>query len=255
MKDHAQFAEDLALYAMGALDAVACPEMESHLGTCGECRRELEALRADLALVAMSATGPHPPQRSRRRLTDAIAASARTEPSITALPTHGRAWPRWLTLAPIPAALVLAIVCGGLLVQVQRLKQALVDEQANSAHAKAVLAMLNDRTAQQMTLVSAQAPRQPQIKTFYQKNNGHILLFANNLDPIPENKVYQLWLLPAGGGKPMPCGTFPIDSKGNGMMMHSMEYGGVDAKAFAVTIEPVGGSETPTMPIVYAPAG
>ena len=78
MKDHAQFAEDLPLYAMGALDDQACPELEEHLRTCAECQRELDALRGDLAMVALSATGPQPPQRARQRLTQAIAAEPRS---------------------------------------------------------------------------------------------------------------------------------------------------------------------------------
>ena len=38
-------------------------------------------------------------------------------------------------------------------------------------------------------------------------------------------------------------------------MLHAMQDGGIQAKAFAVTIEPRGGSPTPTMPIQFAPAG
>src|SRR5262245_1580354 len=78
MKDHAQYAEALALYAMGALDdPQELADVQAHLGTCGECRRELDALRADTALLALSATGPQPPARSRQRLLNAIAAEPR----------------------------------------------------------------------------------------------------------------------------------------------------------------------------------
>jgi anti-sigma-K factor RskA len=162
--------------------------------------------------------------------------------------------PRWLALAPIAVAVALAIVSVGLLLQVQRLKQALQHEQAISAHAKEVLEMLDSPTVQRMTLVSAGAPPQPHVKTLYHKEKGHILLMASNLEPIPDDKVYQLWLLPANGHPPMPAGTFRIDSKGNSMMLHAMETEGIDAKAFAITVEPVGGSTTPTPPIKYAPA-
>ena len=37
-----------ALFAMGALDDPQdLAALQAHLGTCGDCRRELEALRAD----------------------------------------------------------------------------------------------------------------------------------------------------------------------------------------------------------------
>ncbi|MGH9567446.1 MAG: hypothetical protein ACRD4I_15800, partial [Candidatus Angelobacter sp.] len=63
MKDHAQYAENLALYAIEALDdKQELADIIAHLGNCGECQRELEALRGDTALLAVSASGPNPPQ-------------------------------------------------------------------------------------------------------------------------------------------------------------------------------------------------
>jgi anti-sigma-K factor RskA len=261
MKDHAQFAEDLALYAMGALDDQACPELQAHLGTCGECRRELEALRADLALVALSATGPQPPQRSRQRLKETISAEQKQMSGSEDAPALRRLYPRWLTLAPAAIAVLLAVTSLGLLLEVQRLKDAnaklavdLQKAKQDGAHAKEVLAMFTDPKAQHMTLVAAKSTHPAHIKTIYQKDKGHILLLASNLAPIPDNKVYQLWMLPAAGGAPMPCGTFRIDSRGNGMMLDLMEAEGVEAQGFAVTVEPVGGSKAPTSPVMYAPA-
>jgi anti-sigma-K factor RskA len=259
MKDHAQYAEDLARYAMGTLDDRDRAEVESHLGTCGECRRELEALRSDLALVAMSVTGPQPPQRARQRLMDSIGTEKEEARRPQSSPVIGRLRPRWLGLAPVGVAILLAITSLGLLLEVQRLKEAntrvvaeLKREKVDSAHAKEVLAMLDDPQAQNVTLRRVNDARQPQIKTVYQKGKGHILLLATNLEPIPDDKVYQLWLLPASGAAPMPRGTFRIDNSGNGMMLDTMDETGVEAKGFAITVEPVGGSKTPTMPIKYA---
>src|SRR5262249_13058859 len=183
MSDHAQFAEDLALYAMGALDDKACPELQAHLGTCGECRRELEALRADMAMLALTAAGPQPPQRARQRLMEALTQSREEKPT----GTLGRLWPRWLTLVPAALALLLAVFSTGLLLEVQRLKDAnakllsdLHEEQVNSAQAREIVAMLKDPKAQQMTLVGAKKLPQPQVKTIYVQDKGHVLLIANN---------------------------------------------------------------------------
>ncbi len=52
MNGHPQYEEALALYAMDALDDPReLAALEAHLGTCGDCRSELEALRADMALL------------------------------------------------------------------------------------------------------------------------------------------------------------------------------------------------------------
>ncbi len=110
MNAHPQFAEALALYAMGALDDPQdLAALETHLGTCGECRRELEALRADTALLALSATGPQPPARSRQRLLSAIAAEPRDGKKKSKRYAVGRLRRRWVTIAPVMVMLMLAV--------------------------------------------------------------------------------------------------------------------------------------------------
>ena len=287
MNGHPQYAEALALYALGAMDnAQELTELEAHLGTCGECRRELESLRADSALLALSAVGPKPPDRARQRLLSAIAAEPRVERRQRRPIVIGRLRSRWLSFAPITVMLLLAIfslLLGINLRNVQReVRQARQREQqlreqlaqaqhaqeilamltdpsamqlAQAQHAQEILAMLTDPTAMRVKLVSTPQTRpQPLIQTIYKPENGHILLMANNCPMPPSNKVYELWLLPANGGAPMPAGTFKPDAGGNGMMMHPMETAGIAAKGFAVTIENEGGSQTPTPPIVMAPA-
>ena len=104
-----------------------------------------------------------------------------------------------------------------------------------------------------MTLVAAKWPAQPQAKTVYVPRKG-LLLIANNLQPLPGDKVYQLWLLPADGGAPMPFGTFKTDQGGNAVMHHTAKTD-KRPKAFAITVEPEGGSPLPTSPVVMGPAG
>src|ERR1700727_2767692 len=77
MSEHEQYDEDLALYALDALRGDDRAKLDQHLTTCAACRLELEQLRADTALLAMSAVGPRPPQRARQRLLDAVAREAR----------------------------------------------------------------------------------------------------------------------------------------------------------------------------------
>lgn len=73
MSSHEQFADDLALYALDVLEGQERANLEQHLATCAACKRELEELRGDTALLALSTLGPKPPQRARQRLLDAVA--------------------------------------------------------------------------------------------------------------------------------------------------------------------------------------
>src|ERR1700733_12886040 len=78
MSGHEQFEEDLALYALQALEGEERAALEQHLAGCAACRLELEQLRGDGALLALSAAGPKPPLRARQRLLDAVAREPKT---------------------------------------------------------------------------------------------------------------------------------------------------------------------------------
>src|ERR1700759_5641372 len=170
MTQHAQYADALALYAMDALDDEReLAELQSHLGTCGECRCELEALRADAALLALSTAGPQPPQRSRERLLRAISAEPRREIKPKTRFVMGRLRSRWLSFAPIAVALLLLIISSALVLENFRLRKnnlrlnALISaEVGTSAHARAVLEVLNSQNTQKMVLVAAKQKPQPQ---------------------------------------------------------------------------------------------
>jgi hypothetical protein len=268
MNVHPQFADTLALYAMGSLDDPQdLAALQAHLGTCGECRRELEALRADMALLALSATGPQPPARSRQRLLSAVSAEPHLERRSPQRYAIGHLRQRWFTFAPVMVMLMLAVfsillwrdlrntrrILRHTRAQMEQMQADLARTNTELAEAKMVRDLLHAPDAWPLTLVSKKTPPQPQIKAVYSKQQGSLLLMASNLARLPENKIYELWLLPADGSAPMPAGWFKPDGKGNGMMFHKMPAG-VIAKGFAVTIEPAGGSQTPTMPIVMEPA-
>lgn len=63
----------------------------------------------------------------------------------------------------------------------------------------------------------------------------------------PEGKVYQMWRLPADGASPESLGTMT----GEDVAHTELEIEGINAySGLAITVEPEGGSETPTLPIV-----
>lgn len=261
MKDHAQYAEDLALYAVGALDPAEDSELQAHLHSCSECQKELADLRGDAAMLALAVVGPAPPQRARQRLMEAIGNERRQQPLHQRL-ILGTLRPGWLSFAPIAAALLLAIFSlmlwrldARLQRRFERAQAELQATQDQLKKAQELVALLHSPDTVQMTLVRVQKPAQPQIKTFYSPRMGRLLLVAGNLEPLPEKKVYELWLLPAKGGSPMPCGTFWPDAKGDAMMDHSLSEDGIEATGFAITVEPEGGSSAPTGPIHMSSAG
>lgn len=78
---------------------------------------------------------------------------------------------------------------------------------------------------------------------YWDKTSGNVYISANNLPAAPTGKQYQLWALK--DGKPINAGM--IDLKGELQPMINI----LAADTFAVTLEPIGGSVSPTMEMLY----
>ena len=92
----------------------------------------------------------------------------------------------------------------------------------------------------------------PEGRVVYAARTGKLLLTASNLHPLPDGKVYELWILQPDGKKPLPAGTFAPDNAGYATMILAGAPAGLTVQGFGVTIENAGGSQTPTLPIVLS---
>ena len=254
MSAHEQFADDLALLALEALQGDERVTLEKHLEGCSSCRSELERLRGDMALLALSASGPAPPLRSRERLLKAIAKEPRAQKIGAA---RRSSW----TLLPWLAAAALLLVAAFFWQQSDRLAQRVARLQDESAQqqtqlerAREVVSTLTSTDALRVTLVAAQAPPQPQGKAIYVRERSSLIFLASNMPALPPQRSYELWLIPTTGA-PIPAGMFKPDARGSATVVEPPLPGGVQAKAFAITVEPEQGSSAPTMPIVMMGAG
>jgi len=264
MSVHEQFAEDLALYALNALEGDDRAVLEKHLAACSECRLELEQLRGDGALLALSTIGPKPPARARQRLLDAVskesaptrAQNARKMGHLSVAPR--RSWWGALGWAATAAVVVLA---ASLWKENAVLRQSLASASAQGAQSareledlRKIAAPLIAPETQRITLVAMKTPPQPQGKAFYLRNRGSLVFMANNMPSLPPQKAYELWLIPIQGA-PIPAGTFKPDAHGSATVVNPPLPSGMEAKAFAITVENEAGASTPTMPIMMMGTG
>jgi hypothetical protein len=265
--------DDLTLYAMRALSTEESAEVRQHLRECEICRDELGKIAGELALVALSVEQHAVPEGARERLMARISRGAGEGSAGSAAEWGGRpvavpirpadrrpvrraaVWTAWGAVA---ALLVIAISLG---LQVERLNVRLRDEanrnamlaEAN-AHAQEVLEVMTAPTAQRVVLTPAMTPAVPIGRAVYLAARGGLIFQANNLKELPEGKTYELWVIPANGSAPIAAGLFRPDAAGNASVMLPQIPWGVPAKAFGVTIEKAGGSETPTAPIILSGA-
>ena len=253
MSVHEQFAEDLALYALGTLSEDERFALEKHLEMCASCRRELEVMRGDLALVALSTSGPKPPGRSRERLTAAIAKEPRLPATPVAVGARSSAGPQrvfswWGALGWVAAAALLLVAIGlmrrnsSLESDIASVNARFGDQENKLRQADDILTTLIDPEAKKFELVSAGSKPVPRGKAIYQRRNSGLIFLASNLPPLPREKIYELWLFPANGGAPIAAGLFKPDAHGSATVVDPPLPEGVEAKNFAVTLEPESGS-------------
>jgi anti-sigma-K factor RskA len=247
MNTHEQFESDLPLYAFDTLQGEDRVALEAHLENCPACRRELEALRGDLAMLALSAPPQVPSAKARQRLMVAVAKEPRRAPSPKPRPLWG--------FVPVFTAAALALVALFLWHEDTRLSQHVAELAQNNSQQEQelrrsgeLLATLNDPGAARFTLSAAKMPPQPQGKAIYARDR-------RSLPALPPQQAYELWLIPVSGA-PIPSGMFKPDARGSATVINPPLPAGVEAKTFAVTVEPEAGSTAPTsQPIMVGTGG
>lgn len=254
MSEHEPFAEDLSLYALGALEGEERVALEAHLDGCASCRRELEHLHGDMALMALSAGGPAPPMRARARLMTAVSLDTRATPILV----KKRSWRGalgWVAAAAMAAfALLFWRQSDQMAQRMASLHNEFSAEQVELERMRSIVSTLTASDAQVVTVAAPNAPPQPQGKAIYVRDRSSLVFIASNMPAPPAQKAYELWLIPKEGA-PIPAGVFKPDAHGSAAVVNPPLPAGVEAKAFAITVEPEAGSLAPTMPIVMVGSG
>jgi len=244
---HEQFAEDLALHALGALPPDEAANVGKHLEQCPECRQEYLRLTADAATLALSVEGPAPPEHLQNDLMRRVYA----EPRMTNI-LQSRV--RWWSLAPVFSTALLALFAILLWQENADLRLENTEQTAEIAQTREllhrathVLAEISSPDAIHATLVSANQKPQPQCRIIYMRRSGTLVIAANHLPALPDKKAYELWIIPGDGSSPIPAGMLRPNANGDASMaIHRVIGERTIIKAFAVTVEADAGSDWPT---------
>jgi anti-sigma-K factor RskA len=264
MNGHPQFEEDFDLYAIGALDGDEKATLESHLPVCAECRAKIDEARGRMSMLALSAPLVAPPAGVRERVIERFQSERpRRGSGQSPAPDNVVQFRRspWTPLWAAAAVVLLAAAAwfavenhrlGAELAQLETTHQQLEESeqqlQSQTARAEAALDILTAPETVKVELAPVASRPVPHGKVFYNPSRG-LLFYAANLQALPRDRTYELWLIPAEGA-PIDAGIFNPDVRGNGEVILPALPGGLVAKVFAVTIEPAGGVTAPTGPKV-----
>lgn len=228
-------------YAVDALDDLERRRFEAHLADCGECRDEVDSLRAGAALLAELTATPPPPALRERVLSDIT--RVRPLPPEHPEPAASRSR-RGLFLFTVAASVLLIL---GLVVSITRPwgDGNRGDDGTNGG----------DRlTATEQVLAATDAQRvrlELDAKTtatvVRSKEVGRAVIVTEGMGAAPDGKAYEVWLQTADG-EMEPAGMMP-DGPDHTMLL---EGDATEAVGAGITIEPDGGSPEPTSdPIAY----
>lgn len=103
-----------------------------------------------------------------------------------------------------------------------------------------------DRSYKMIELKGLEKSPSSNVVAFWNPENKKVYIEVMSLPVPPPDKQYQLWAI--SNGKPVDAGVMDVDPSDKSLHeMKSMS----DAQAFAVTLEPKGGSVNPTMDEMY----
>lgn len=252
--------------ALGSLDPADRRVLEEHVASgCEVCEAALADFSATTVMLAASVSGPRPSDRLRARVLEQVNRTtqeseasqtdereAREAPRVIEFKPkpRGSAFPLWI---PALAAAALAVTSVLFWNNARRLESELKAMRGDIAQLNGELAdekrlneVLNSPEAKVATLdVTPQGERALRGRVTYDPVTHRAVVIFENLKP-PSGRDYQLWALL--GAKPKSLGVIKADSTGRAVVRLDDAGDPATLVAFAVSLEPAGGSPNPEAP-------
>jgi anti-sigma-K factor RskA len=260
------------LYALGALDGDELAEFGRSLDGSPGLQTEVAAFEAVIGRLAyLHVTAPSSP-RLRSRTLGAAGFFAPPAP-VPAVRRDAPGRTSWLAWAAVLAAVAFGALFAWERARLGEARQEAADLRqerdtlaAEITEARLQLAAVQEQLGREVafrelvahresrqTLLAGLAPAPAAVaRVVWNPGTREAVLLAAGLDPAPQGKVYEAWVI--AGGAPVPAGTFQVDASGKAVLRLPAVDETRSVKTFAVTIEPAGGTPAPTGPMVLAGA-
>jgi anti-sigma-K factor RskA len=232
--DSERLRDDLAAYALGALEPGEAAELERHIDACKSCRERVEWLRPAVDVLPASVEQRTPPESLRENLLATVRAETAATESRPE-PERARWWQglRAAVARPAVAMTVLIVLTFG--VAAGYLVRGSGEEMPGG-------------------LVSARplGPQAAQVSATLERHGDSATLHVQEMPELDRDEVYAVWVRRAGVMEPRS--TFVLGMDGGAEAAVPGPLAGADA--VFVTAEPHPGSRQPTSePLLEAPLG
>ena len=257
----------LEMYALGALNQHERQEVERMAANSADIQTALqEACEAMDHYARLYAVTPEPELKAR--IMNQIAAESSFGASISEQDNVRQMYPdtrnegspyKWMFAASVVLFLISGFLSYHFYQKWQqaegRLTIALAAEQTMAQnyqtasyqlnHQEQILRMLRDEGYRPVKLQGVEAHPDANVMVYWSPQQQKVYVDAIQLPAVPAGQQYQLWAL--YNGKPIDAGMLQTNGKPSMQQMKQIEA----AQAFAITLEPAGGSINPTLEQMY----
>jgi uncharacterized protein YjiS (DUF1127 family) len=129
--------------------------------------------------------------------------------------------------------------------QVTQQNEELARDREAMARQREAIALMNSPGMKKMELAGTQTAKNARATFVYDQSSGRAMIMTDGLPMAPAGMAYEVWFIPKGHA-PMPGTTFTVDTAGHAMMMDQMPPEAREGAVVAITLEPKGGSSSPT---------
>ncbi|HET8679274.1 MAG TPA: anti-sigma factor [bacterium] len=250
---HIELRALIPAYALDALSSEEAREVEAHLATCDECRRELILMREVASELATAVPRTSPPATLRTKILEAVRTdeSVQSVPSVPPLRIPARDAARFPAIPRLPhtwivgvaaLAAALAVVFAGLTLSLNQRLSALNDRLAAQERVLALLANPESKTAALAGTVSAN------VRFVYNPGTRQGALVVTELGDPGAEQVYQLWLI--AGQEPESAGVFrPVAGRPIIVPVRA-DFSRYQAVAISIERGPLGAARPSSAPIL-----
>jgi anti-sigma factor RsiW len=212
-------------FALDALPPDEAADFQRHLAECSACQVEVAELQATATHLGL-ATAEHPPPRVREAVLQAVHQTRQVPPPVQPAESRRRIRRTWLAAA----AAVVVVGAGAVgvvdLVRDNPAQQDPIATVVGAPDAETTAARL--RGGGRLTVVASE-------------QLGQAVVLSEDLPPAGAARVYQLWLVDRDGQA--RSADVLIGSSSSADVVSNVQPG----DSVAITREPAGGSEQPTM--------
>lgn len=245
MNDSADLHTLTGAYALDALSPGEADEFARHLADCPACAQEVRELRETATRLAF-AVAQVPPPGLRERVMWALPEVRQLPPLVVepvVVPLRGPRWRQRLPALAVAACLAAAVGAGVWAVQAQQDADRARDGSVRAEQRASDLETL--MAAPDATLRTGSMQGGGGATVIASQRLGRTAFVYHDLPPLAASSVYQLWY--SRNGSMVPAGLV-TPGRTDGTQL--LAGGPSGSEAVGVTVEPTGGSRTPSGPPV-----